>query len=88
MDLTPAEQHVLDRFAAKCRIAGGPRVGFVMRKESICYYRDEHPDLDLDGALSSLVEKDLIKVNEEGNLYFLTAAGAEWLETAGERVGV
>lgn len=87
MELTPAEQHVLGRFAEKCRIAGGPRVGFVLRKASICYYADEHPELDLEAGLGGLVEKGLLKVNEEGNLYFLTAAAAERLEAAGETVG-
>ncbi len=79
MELTPSERAVLDRYAEKCHLAGGPRVGYVLRERAIRYHEGEHPELDFDAALTGLVEKDLLKAGEGGEFYFLTAAGAELL---------
>ncbi len=79
MELSAAERLIVERFGEKARIAGGPRPGYMLRKAAVLYVRDEHPHLDLEAALAGLVEKGLLKVNEGGNLYYLSAAGAELL---------
>ena len=79
MELSPIEKVILERFYDKCRLAGGVRVGYMLRREAISYYHHEHPELDYDEGLSSLVERDLLKVNEGGNLFYLSAGGAEYL---------
>ena len=83
MELNASEQAVLDRFREKCRIAGGPKPGYNMRRDSICFFSAETPDLDLDGALALLAEKGLLKPNETGDRFILTAAGAELLSEPG-----
>ena len=77
--MTTGERIILDRFLAKTRMAGGARKGFVLRKASILFVEDDHPGVDLEAALDRLVERDLLKVNESGDFYFLTGAGAEQL---------
>lgn len=72
-----ARDIILDRYAEKCRLAGGPRVGYVLRKQAILYIADDHPDADLETGLEALVEVGLVKPNESGDFYFLTAAGVE-----------
>ncbi len=80
--MTDGEQLILDRFREKTRMAGGPRKGFVLRKASILFARDDHADVDFETALAALVERDVLKVNESGDFYFLTEAGIETLEAA------
>ncbi|MDH3745852.1 MAG: hypothetical protein OES47_12200 [Acidobacteriota bacterium] len=77
--MTAGERIVLDRFLEKTRIAGGARTGYVLRKAAILFVGGDHPGVDLEAALTRLVERDLLKVNDSGNFYFLTAAGAEQL---------
>ncbi len=72
-----AQNIILDRYAEKCRLAGGPRVGYVLRKEAILYFAEDHPDLDLEAGLEALVENGMVKSSESGEFYFLTAAGVE-----------
>lgn len=67
---------ILDRYAEKCRLAGGPRVGYVLRKQAILYVAEDHPDVDLEGGLAGLVEDGILKPSESGVFFFLTAAGA------------
>lgn len=78
MDLSKPEHLVFERFHEKCRAAGGPRAGYMLRKRAIVY---RHPESDLEAALAALVEKELLKVNEGGELYYLTAAGNELLQS-------
>jgi len=80
MDLSKPEQLVLERFLEKCRMAGGSRAGYMLRKQAIVY---RHPEVDLDPALAGLVDKDLLKVNEGGQLFYLTAAGHDLLQSWG-----
>ena len=86
MELTPIENVILERFYEKCRLAGGVRPGYMLRRDAIAYYGHEHPELDYDEGLSSLVERNLLKVNEGGNLFYLSGTGAVHLgaEAAGE----
>jgi len=77
MEITPDESAVLARFHDKARIAGGTRPGYMLRKQAVVTIQPSHPDLDLTGGLESLIGKELLKVNEGGNLYYLTEAGAE-----------
>jgi len=72
-----AQKIILDRYAEKCRLAGGPRVGYVMRRRAILYVAEDSKSLDLEAGLAELVECGLVKPSESGNFYFLTAAGAE-----------
>lgn len=76
MELSQAERIILDRFEEKCRMAGGPRVGFVLRKEAIRAVAGN----DVDAGLSGLVEKGLLLPNEEGSFYFLSQQGVEALQ--------
>ncbi len=79
MELSAAEKVIVERFGEKARIAGGVRAGYMLRKAAVLYVREDYPGLDLEAALAGLVEKGLLKVNEGGNLYYLTAAAAELL---------
>lgn len=72
-----ARDIILDRYAEKCRLAGGPRVGYVLRKQAILYAAEDHPETDLESGLEDLVEDGLLKSSETGDFYFLTAAGVE-----------
>jgi hypothetical protein len=75
MDLSVAELEVLNRFRIKARMAGGAQPGFLLRKDSIFYGREEASAEGLTG----LVEKDVLVANEAGSIYFLTAKGVEML---------
>lgn len=79
MELTTAERAILDRFYEKCRMAGGVRTGYMLRKQAICYIQDDHPDLDLEEGLATLTEKGLLLSSESGDLYYLAEPGAEAL---------
>lgn len=79
MNLSASEKVIMDRFLEKSRIAGGARPGYMLRKASILYIQEEHPGVDFEDGLSSLLARDLLKANEGGNLYYLTASGAEVL---------
>lgn len=79
MDLTQAEKVILDRFHDKCRIAGGLRVGYMLRERSIRYVEDDHPGLDFGGGLAALVDKGLLSHSEDRRFYYLTEAGVESL---------
>ena len=68
---------ILDRYAEKCRLAGGPRIGYVLRKQAILHVSEEHPGVDLVAGLELLVEDGMLKSSESGDFYFLTAAGVE-----------
>lgn len=81
MELTEVERLILARIAEKTRMAGGPRPGFNLRKRAISYFADLHPGLDFDQGLAGLVDKGLLKPNENGSRFVLTAAGATELET-------
>ena len=79
MELSPAEQAVLERYHQKTRIAGGPRNGFVLRQDSIRYAEAEGGAGDLDAALDGLVEKGMLAASEDRRFFFLTESGAELL---------
>lgn len=81
MELTAAERKVLERFHEKTALAGGPKPGYLMRKPSICYFQDLQPELDLEAGILGVVDKGLLKPNEAGDRFALTAAGAEALES-------
>ena len=79
MDLTTAEQVILDRFYEKSRIAGGPRTGYMLRRQAVLTLADDHPDLDLESGLDSLTDRGLLLRSEDGTLYYLSEAGSEAL---------
>jgi hypothetical protein len=83
MDLQTVEQVILDRFYEKSRMAGGPRTGYMLRKQAVVCLEDDHPDLDFEAGLQSLAGRGLIVANEAGNLLYLSEAGAEALATRG-----
>ena len=72
-----AQTIILRRYAEKCRLAGGPRVGYVLRKRAILHVADDHPGVDLEAGVEALLEEGLLKASESGNFLFLTAAGVE-----------
>ena len=79
MELSPAEQAVLERYHQKTRIAGGPRNGFVLRQDSIRYDEAEGGGGDLGAGLDGLVEKGVLAASEDRRFFFLTESGAELL---------
>ncbi len=70
------ERRILDRYAEKSRLAGGARGGLMLRRDSVAYHAERHPDLDFDAGLSSLVEKGVLAPNEGGDRFALTEDGA------------
>lgn len=72
-----AQKIILERYAEKCRIAGGLRVGFVLRRQAVLYVADEYPGVDLEVGLAALIADGMIKSSESGDFCFLTAAGVE-----------
>lgn len=81
-DLSAAEKAVLDRFAEKVFIAGGARPGYTLRRRAVLQVQDAHVGVDLDAGLAALVARGLLKRNEKGDFYYLTAAGAAALGAA------
>lgn len=79
MDLTTVEQVILDRFWEKSRMAGGPRTGYMLRKQAVLRLESDHPDLDFEVGLEALTDKGLLMRTEGGALYYLSEAGAERL---------
>ena len=77
MNLSAAEQTVMDRFAQKTHIAGGPRAGYVLRKQAVG--SEQEPDFDLDGGIAALVDKGLLATSEGGEWVYLTPEGAAQL---------
>lgn len=75
--MNTADRVILDRYREKGRIAGGIRPGYVLRRDAILYMADRHPEVDLESGLDSLVEQGLLKANEAGSFFFITAAGVE-----------
>jgi hypothetical protein len=80
-----AQKIILDRYAEKCRMAGGPRVGYVLRKQAILFAAEEHPGVDLVAGLDDLIDGGMLKSSESGEFYFLTAAGVEKIGGAVDR---
>lgn len=68
MQTKSAARIILDRFQEKCRAAGGPRPGYVLRRRALLYHADEYPGVDLEQGLESLVEQALLKKSEDGSL--------------------
>ena len=68
---------ILEHYAENFRLAGGPRVGYVLRKQSILRAGGEDSTADLESGLAGLVDAGLVKPSESGDFYFLTAAGVE-----------
>lgn len=77
MDLTTVEERILDRFHERSRMAGGPRAGYMLRGDAVTVLKDDHPELDFQSGLSSLVDKGLLLKSESGTLFYLSEAGSE-----------
>ena len=75
MDYSPVERLVLERFREKTAVAGGPRAGYVLRRQAIRYPHPDLGDAELDAALAGLVERGLLAPNEARDFFFLTEAG-------------
>lgn len=80
MDLSRVEKAILARFKERCQRAGGVQVGYGMRGQAIRYGYPTNASFDL--ALKAMVERGLLKVNEAGTWYYLTADGAERVKAA------
>ena len=87
MDLSTVERAVMERFYEKTHIAGGPRAGYVLRRQALAYGGDL--DFDLEAGLSALVERGLLTTGESGDYVYLTEQGVESLAgvAAGGRKG-
>ena len=75
MDFSDGESRVLERFAEKCRIAGGPKAGYNLRRDSIIYGWDAGRVEAADAGLASLVDRGLLAANEAGDRFSLTEEG-------------
>lgn len=84
MNLTTAEQTVMERFAYKTYIAGGAKAGYVLRRQAIAAAAGAESEVD--GALATLVGRGLLTASEGGEFVYLTAAGVSTL--AGEAAAV
>ena len=73
------EELIMDRFYEKSRMAGGPRPGYMLRKQAVLCLQDDHPELDLDAGVAALVDQGLLLPNEGGDLLYLSEAGSEAL---------
>jgi predicted transcriptional regulator len=73
------ESLILNRFFEKCRIAGGAKAGYVLRKTSIAYGIDPSRESEVERSLEMLVERGVLASNETSSLYFLTAKGVDVL---------
>lgn len=76
METSPGADAVLERFRSKAIMAGGPRPGYMLRRTALEVVGGSN---DLDAAIDELVAGGFLKLNEGGNLVYLTAAGAERL---------
>ena len=83
MDQQNVEQVIMDRFYEKSRMAGGPRTGYMLRRQAVVCLEADHPDLDFEAGLESLAGKGLIVPNEAGDLLYLSEAGTEALAARG-----
>ena len=79
MSLSEAEAHVLHRFAEKCRIAGGAKAGYVLRRRSVEQGWDRADGSAMEQALEALVSRGLLAVNEAQDRFILTEQGVESL---------
>jgi len=72
MDLTDAEQTVMQRFAHKTHIAGGAKAGYVLRRQTIL----SGAETEVEGGIAALVERGLLTVSDGGEFVYLTEDGA------------
>ncbi len=79
MTETNCESWILNRFFEKCRIAGGPKAGYVLRKAAINYGIDQSRESEFDECLTGLVDQGVLMSNETSTLFFLTSKGVEVL---------
>jgi hypothetical protein len=76
MMFSEAETSVLNRFQEKCRIAGGAKPGYNLRRQAIEAGAVAGGEA-VAGGLASLVEKGLLASNEAGDRFILTETGVE-----------
>lgn len=77
------ERLILERFRERTHSAGGPKAGYVLRREAV---RQKHPDVpepDLAAAFDALLARGLVAANEDSPVVFLTEAGAEAVRSLG-----
>lgn len=82
MSYSEAESKVLARFVEKCRIAGGPKAGYNLRRQAIAYGLAGEAESETSEGLESLVSRGLLASNEAGDRFILTEAGVEALVAA------
>ena len=82
MSYSETETEVLHRFHEKCRIAGGAKPGYNLRRRAIELGVSSQAAADLDQGLASLVEKGLLAANEAGDRFILTESGVEAIDAA------
>jgi len=71
----------MSRFHQKCRIAGGAKPGYNLRRQAIEAGLADSPGSVVDEGLTSLMEKGLLVSNEAGDRFSLTATGVEAIDT-------
>jgi len=69
------EAQVVRVFKEKCRLAGGAKAGFNLRRESILYGTSDEQRLACDEAIGTMVESGLLVGNEPGDRFILTEDG-------------
>ncbi len=79
MSYSDAATHVLVRFVEKCRLAGGPKAGYNLRRRSIEQGWRVSDAKAMDEGLADLVSQGILASNEAGDRYILTEQGVETL---------
>lgn len=80
MSTANLEALILSRFKERCRRAGSFTPGYGMRKEAVAYGLP--PGTNAAPILDALVERGLLRKNDTGSWYYLTAEGAEKVKAA------
>lgn len=83
MSTSTVEDRILERFHEKCRMAGGPRPGYMLRRDAVTCLSQDHAELDFEGGVASLVDQGLLLASESGALLYLSEAGSEAVASRG-----
>lgn len=76
------EERIRRILAARCRIAGGARVGFSIRRAALeAQASGDHSELRAATrtVLDQIVDSDRLRANEGGDRVYVTESGLSWL---------
>lgn len=77
---TSPENRIRDVLAERCRIAGGARAGFSLRRTALQALASNGGEIDeIEAAVDALVAAGRLAANESNSRVYLTEAGVAWL---------